>query len=47
MDEKSAADILRVLGNVSEAFRGTMTDAERAALEAKHAMTEFTADALQ
>jgi hypothetical protein len=37
MDEKSAAEILRVVNEMSEAFQSTVTDAERAALDAKHA----------
>jgi len=37
MKEESAAEILRVLNDVSEAFSSTMTEAERAALDAKHA----------
>ena len=37
MNEESAADILRVVNDMSEAFRSTMTEAERAALDAKHA----------
>jgi aminopeptidase N len=36
MKEESAAEILRVLNDVSEAFRSTMTEEERAALDAKH-----------
>src|SRR5262245_4996610 len=54
MNQESAAEILRVVNRMTEAFRGTMTEAERAALESKHAgeperaaMTEFTIDALQ
>jgi len=37
MKEQSAAEILRVLNDVSEAFSSTMTEAERAALDARHA----------
>ena len=36
MDEKSTAEILRVANDTSNAFRGTLTDEERAALDAKH-----------
>jgi hypothetical protein len=37
MSEESAADILRVANDMTEAFRSTVTEEERAALDAKHA----------
>ena len=37
MNEESAAAIIRVVNDISEAFGSTMTDAERAGLEARHA----------
>ncbi len=37
MNEQSAAEILRVVNDVSEEFRKTVTEEERAALDAKHA----------
>jgi len=37
MNEQSAAEILRVANDMSEAFRSTVTEAERAALDARHA----------
>ncbi len=37
MNEQSAAEILRVVNAVSEAFQSTVTEEERAMLDAKHA----------
>jgi hypothetical protein len=37
MNEVSAAEILRVVNDLSEAFASTVTEAERATLDAKHA----------
>ena len=37
MNERSAAEILRVVNDMSAAFQSTMSEAERARLDAKHA----------
>ena len=37
MNEQSAAELLRLLNQISESFQSTMTEDERAALDAKHA----------
>ena len=40
MNERQSEEVLRVLGNMSEAFRSEVTEEERAALDAKHAAAE-------
>jgi hypothetical protein len=37
MNERQSEEVLFVLDNVSERFRSTVTEEERAALDAKHA----------
>jgi hypothetical protein len=37
MNQEAAAEILRVVNGMSEAFQSTLTDEERAALDARHA----------
>lgn len=37
MNERQSEEILRILGNMNEAFRSEVTEEERAALDAEHA----------